>query len=65
MSKQGCHPRFWHFAVIASLAVKQLEVTGRATSNLRNVRLGRPPAQDDALGGRLGQANPLGKPSAS
>ena len=41
-------------AVIASLSVEQLEVTGRATSKLRDVRLGRPAAQDVALGGRLG-----------
>jgi hypothetical protein len=32
----------------------KLEVTGRATSKLRDVRLGRPAAQDVALGGRLG-----------
>lgn len=46
----GYH-RFWRSAVIASLAVEQLEVTGPATSKLPDVRLGRPAAQDVALGG--------------
>jgi hypothetical protein len=53
-SRPAAYHQFWHFAVIASLTVEQLEVTGRATSNLRDVRLGRPAAQDVALGGRLG-----------
>jgi hypothetical protein len=50
----GLPSRFWHSAFVTPLAVKQLEVTGRATSSVRDVRLGRPAAQDDALGGRLG-----------
>ena len=40
----GGYHRFWHSALIALLAVEQLEVTGRATSKLRDVRLGRPAA---------------------
>jgi hypothetical protein len=47
----GGYHRFRHSALIASLTVEQLEVTGRATSKLRDVRLGRPAAQDVALGG--------------
>jgi len=42
----GYH-RFWHSAVIASPPVEQLGVTGRGTSNLLDVRLGRAAAQDD------------------
>src|SRR5215510_9435986 len=42
-------------------------VTGRGTSNLLDVRLGRAAAQDDPRGqrpDRLGQADPLGQPTA-
>jgi hypothetical protein len=50
----GGYYRFWHSAVTAWLAVEELEVTGRATSKMRDVRLGRPAAQDDPLGRQLG-----------
>jgi hypothetical protein len=43
-------------------------VTGRADSNLRDVRLDRAAAQDDSLERqrqRLGQADPLGSPMHS
>src|SRR5262249_8450330 len=42
-------------------------VTGHGTSNLLDVRLGRAAAQDDPRGqrpNRLGQADPLGQPTA-
>src|SRR6516225_6718985 len=50
-------------AVIASLAIEQLEVIGCATSNLRGVRLGRPAAQDDALGGDWAKQIRWGSPA--
>ena len=63
----GGYYRFSHSAVIASLAVEQRGVTGRADSNLLDVRLDRAAAQDDSLERRrqrLAQADPLGQPTA-
>jgi hypothetical protein len=60
------HPsRAMTSAVSASLAAEPPEVTGRAKSNLLDVRLDRAAAQDDALERRLGQADPLGQPTAA